>query len=70
MVETQFSCTIKSIQNDGGGEYRNVSTFVQQLGIIHRITCPHTHEQNGAPERRNLIIVEKGLALLANSSLP
>ncbi|KAL4587851.1 hypothetical protein LXL04_000725 [Taraxacum kok-saghyz] len=70
MVKTQFSCDIKSLQSDGGGEYQNVSTFLKQHGIIHRVSCPHTQEQNGAIERRNRIIVEKGLTLLAQSYLP
>lgn len=37
---------------------------------MHRVSCPYIQEQNGAIERRNRIIVEKGLTLLAQSSLP
>ncbi|GJS86351.1 GDSL esterase/lipase-like protein [Tanacetum coccineum] len=59
MVKTQFSCDIKSVQSDWGGEYRNVSTFLKHHGIIHRVSCPHTQEQNGAVERRNRVIIEK-----------
>lgn len=70
MVETQFNCQIKQLQTDWGGEYRNVSTLLDHLGIIHRESCPHTQEQNGAAERRHRDIVEKGLALLAHASLP
>lgn len=70
MIQTQFSCDIKSLQSDWGGEYRTISTFLKSHGIIHRVSCPHTQEQNGAIERRNRIIVEKGLTLLAQSSLP
>ncbi|KAJ9552510.1 hypothetical protein OSB04_016555 [Centaurea solstitialis] len=73
MVETQFSTKIKAFQSDwggGGGEYRNVSSFLQSHGIVHRVSCPYTPEQNGASERRNRVIVEKGLALLAHSKLP
>lgn len=65
MIKTQFNGTIKSLQSDWGGKFRNVSTFLQQHGINHRISCPYTQEQNGAVERRNRIIVEKGLTLLA-----
>lgn len=70
MIKNQFSCDIKSLQTDWDGEYRNVSTFLHSNGIMHRLSCPHTHEQNGAVERRNRVIVEKGLTLLAHSSLP
>ena len=67
MIKSQFQYDIKSLQTDWGGgrEYRNVSKFLHQLGILHRISCPHTQEQNGAIERRNRVIVEKGLTLLA-----
>lgn len=51
MVKTQFSCDIKSLQTDWGGEYHNVSAFLNTHGVIHRVTCPHTHEQNGVVER-------------------
>ncbi|CAN1142265.1 Retrovirus-related Pol polyprotein from transposon RE2 [Linum perenne] len=47
-----------------------ISSFLHTHGIQHRVSCPHTQEQNGAVERRNRVIVEKGLALLAHSSLP
>lgn len=68
--QNQFSCDIKSLQTDWGGKFQNVSTFVKTLGIIHRVSCPNTQEQNGVVERQNCIIVEKGLKLLAQSSLP
>ena len=70
MVSTQFGRNIKTLQTDWGGEYRNVSSYAQSIGIIHRLSCPHTHEQNGAPERRNRTILEKGLTLLAHACLP
>ena len=69
-VETQFNTKIKQIQTDSGGEYQNVSKLIESLGIIHRVSCPHTQEQNGAVERRNRIIIEKGLTLLVQASLP
>ena len=67
MIKTQFQCDsdIKGLQTDCGWEYRNVSKFLHHHDILHRISCPHTQEQNGAIERRNRVIVEKGLTLLA-----
>jgi hypothetical protein len=38
--------------------------------IIHRISCPHTHQQNRIIERKHRHIIETGIALLAHSSLP
>lgn len=70
MVERQFSTKIKQIQTDWGGEYRSLRKFFKEIGIVHRLPCPHTHEQNGKIERRHRHIVEIGLALLAHGSVP
>jgi len=34
------------------------------------VSCPHAHQQNGVAERKHRHIVEVGLALLANASMP
>lgn len=34
------------------------------------MSCPHAHQQNGAAERKHRHIVEVGLSLLAQSSMP
>lgn len=39
-------------------------------GITHRLSCPHTSEQNGLVERRHRQVVEVGLTLLAQAALP
>jgi histone deacetylase 1/2 len=70
MVELQFNCTIKTVQTDGGGEFRPLTKYLTNLGIIHRLTCPHTHHQNGLVERKHRHIVETGLTLLSQASLP
>lgn len=44
--------------------------MLQQCGILHRVICPHTHEQNGVVERKHRHITEIGLTLLANSFVP
>jgi hypothetical protein len=38
--------------------------------FAHRLSCPHTHQQNGVIERKHRHIVEVGLSLLANASMP
>jgi hypothetical protein len=71
-MENLLSCKIKQIQTDGGGEY-TIHPFKQFLathGIHHRITCPHTSQQNGIAERKHRHVIETGLALLAQSHLP
>jgi hypothetical protein len=34
------------------------------------VSCPHAHQQNGAAERKHQHIVDMGLSLLANVSMP
>lgn len=70
LVENLFGCNIKHLQSDWGGEYRSLSRFLSPCGIAHRISCPHTHEQNGAAERKYRHIIETGLSLMAHSNVP
>ena len=65
-----LNAKIKTVQTDWGGEYRRLSRYFQKEGIAHRVSCPHTSQQNGIAERKHRHIVETGIALLAHSSLP
>ena len=69
VVECQFDPKIKFLQSDWGGEYHNITKYLQNQGISHRITCLYTHQQVGAIERCHKQIVEVSLALLAHSNL-
>jgi hypothetical protein len=53
-----------------GGEYEKLNGLFQKVGITHRVSCPHAHQQNGSAKRKHHHIVEVGLALLANASMP
>jgi len=44
--------------------------YLSTHGILHRMACPYTHQQQGTVERRHRQIVETGLTLLASSSVP
>lgn len=70
LINTQFSTKLKSIQTDWGGEFRVFTKFLNDQGIIHRLTCPHTSHQNGIVERKHRQIVEMRLTLLAQAQLP
>jgi len=72
LVENQFSCRIKQLQSDGGGEFlsKQFTSFLETNGIFHRISCPYTAQQNGLAERKHRHVVEMGLSLLAQSGLP
>ena len=69
-VERFFNAKIKSVQSDWGGEYRSISKKFQNCGIVHRVSCPHTHQQNGSIERKHRHVVESGLALLSHAHTP
>jgi len=72
LVENLLSRKIKQLQTDGGGEFTSsqFKMFLANNGIIHRISCPYTSEQNGIVERKHRHVVESGLTLLAHSHLP
>jgi histone deacetylase 1/2 len=69
-VERLLSRKIIHVQSDWGGEYEKLNPFFHGLGISHRVSCPHTHQQNGTAERKHRHIVETGLTLLAHASVP
>jgi histone deacetylase 1/2 len=70
MAELQFSHSLKTLQTDWGGEFRSFTSFLTDHGIIHRLICPHTHHQNGVVERKHRHVVDLGLTLLSQASLP
>jgi histone deacetylase 1/2 len=69
-VERKFDYKVVTMQTDWGGEYEKLNTFFQQAGITHHVSYPHAHQKNGSAERKHRHIVEVGLALLANASMP
>jgi histone deacetylase 1/2 len=69
-VERKFSIKIITMQIDWGGEYEELNAFFQKLGITHHVSCPHAHQKNGSAERKHRHIIEVGLALLENASMP
>jgi histone deacetylase 1/2 len=52
-VERLLNRKILRVQTDWGGEYIKLNTFFDNLGILHRVSCPHTHQQNGTAERKH-----------------
>jgi hypothetical protein len=69
MIERFLNTKIKSVQTDRGGEYRSLNTYFKSIGIIHRLACPHTHQQQGCVERKHRHLIDTTLALLADSQL-
>jgi hypothetical protein len=72
MVEKQFQHEIKVFHSDSGGEFTK-QEFIDHLlcnGIVHLFSCPGTSEQNSIAERKHRHVVELGLAMMLNASIP
>lgn len=72
VAERQTGRRIKAIQSDNGKEYCNTAmdTLLKERGIRHRLTVPHTPEQNGIAERKNRTLVEAARCMMIQSGLP
>ncbi|XP_019179186.1 PREDICTED: uncharacterized protein LOC109174403 [Ipomoea nil] len=58
------------VSSGATGEYKKLGSTLASLGIRHRQSCAYTHEQNGRVERRHRHVVETGLSLMAQASVP
>jgi Reverse transcriptase (RNA-dependent DNA polymerase)/gag-polypeptide of LTR copia-type/GAG-pre-integrase domain len=67
-VENLLSCSIKTLQCDGGAEFKPLMT--QYPEISFQLSCPYTQEQNGMAERKHRHVVELGLANLIHADIP
>ncbi|KAM2308323.1 hypothetical protein EV2_031220 [Malus domestica] len=72
LVETLLSTKIVILRSDSGGEFLSLKfiRFLQEQGISHQLSCPHTPEQNGCAERKHRHLVETARTLLAASKVP
>ena len=63
---------IKQFQCDGGGEFLNnkFQKLFQDSGIITRISCPQTPQQNGMAERMHRTLINIVRAMLIQANLP
>uniref|UniRef100_A0A2N9FD48 Integrase catalytic domain-containing protein n=1 Tax=Fagus sylvatica TaxID=28930 RepID=A0A2N9FD48_FAGSY len=71
-MENLLSCKLKILRTDCGGEYlkHEFQSFCSSIGVLHQFTCPHTSQQNGVAERKHRHIVDMGLTLMSQASLP
>lgn len=70
LVEVHFASKIRNLFSDNGGEFVALRRFLSEHGISHFTSSPHTPEHNGIAERKHRHIVETGLTLLHQASLP
>jgi hypothetical protein len=69
-VEKQLGRSIKSLNNDRGGEYEAMDNFCKENGIRHLFTMPYKPQQNGIAERRNRTLMEMTRSMMAYANLP
>jgi hypothetical protein len=53
LVENQFLSTIKQQLTNNGGKYLFIvfQEYLSQNGILHKLICPYTSEQNRISEK-------------------
>ena len=61
LVRTQHNTLVKQFMTDAGGEYKNFNLLnkFRELGISHRMSILHIHQQNGQAEHLNKTLIEK-----------
>ena len=61
--------SIKSLNNDRGGEYKAFDQFCKEMGIRHIYTMPYKPQQNGIAERRNMTLMDMMRSMMAYAGL-
>lgn len=66
LVENQLQRKIGIFQSDGGGKFINLKliSHLENSGIQHLVSSPHTPQQNGLTERKHRHLIELGLSML------
>ena len=54
----------------GEGEFQAFQNYLATNGLLHQVSCPYTPQQNGRVERKNRHVLEVGLSLLIQASMP
>lgn len=69
IIKNLIGTKIVSLFTNNGVEYIGLTSYLNQNGINHLTSPPHTHEHNGILERKHRHIVETGLTLLHDSNM-
>ena len=62
---------IGTLRTDNGGEYLShaFQNYLKEKGIRHKLTVPHTPQQNGVSERMNRTLVQSARLMIAHAGL-
>jgi hypothetical protein len=69
-IERLFDKKILAVQTNWGGEYQKLNSYFRDIDIVHQVSCPHAHQQNGSTKRKHCQKVEVSLSLLAHAHMP
>jgi hypothetical protein len=71
-VERHLDFKVARLRTDRGGEYlsHKLQKFLQDMGISHELSIPHTPQQNGVAERYNRTLFERARSMLLAAGLP
>ena len=69
MIFTQFKVPIKILRSDNGPKFA-LNSFYASKGIIHRLSCVETPQQNSMVERKHQYLFTVARALRFQANLP
>ena len=69
MIETQFLKKVKTIRIDNGTEFI-MSDFFVKKGILHKLSCVETPQQNAIVKRKHQHILNGARTLMFQSNMP
>ncbi|KAI9162012.1 hypothetical protein LWI28_022900 [Acer negundo] len=70
LFENLFNTRIKTVYSDGSGEAQALGLDLQNFGIQHLKSSPHTPEHVCTAERKHRHVVETALTLLYHAAVP
>ena len=71
MVTKECGESIRKLRTDNGASIcKDFQTYLTSKGIEHKLTVPHSPQQNGVAERLNRILMESARAMLSHANLP
>jgi transposase InsO family protein len=71
LVSTYYKGTLRAARSDQGGEFlsKDFTGYMEEHGILHQLTVPHTPQQNGVAERANRTMAEAARAMMQGAGM-
>jgi len=71
LISTYYKGTLRAACSDCRGEFlsKEFIQYIEEQGVHHQLTSPHTPQQNGVAERTNQTIDEAAWAMLQSAGM-